>query len=97
MDYATASTIVGELLHFASANLFGEPATEIPACAKLTLAELVEANRVVREHREDGKIHMHCDDRIVAAMYAAWHYEPDEHRPIVVGAGRALFCVGTEP
>lgn len=53
-----------------------------PSLAEYTLQELLDANRLVagplgKERDEENKsttVSMHCDDRLVAALYVLYHY-----------------------
>lgn len=70
----------------------------------LSLAEMVDAVRVVREHEQrklcdaDGRRSMSvvCDDRLLAALYVATHYEPSKFTPVVRVDGRAVAVVAEE-
>ncbi|HYE20127.1 MAG TPA: hypothetical protein VEA69_16895 [Tepidisphaeraceae bacterium] len=70
--------------------------------AGYSLAQLVEANRIVRDdpgdRQPDGttRVMMNCDDRLVAALYVATHYEPEDQRdatPIAILNNGGLFYI----
>lgn len=59
----------------------------------VSLADLVEANRLVRESPDLTMVH--CDDRITAAIYVAYHYRGDDISAVepVVTVGRRAVAV----
>jgi len=68
-----------------------------PSLAEYSLAELLEANHIVR----DEGVRCRCDDRLVAALYAVYHYDPEDASHGRVSAiarapGSALLCIRTE-
>jgi hypothetical protein len=62
----------------------------------ISLSEMMVANEKVQlMGKVDGVLHVHCDPRIVAAIYAALHHEPSvsdsgKHMPICLFEDRAL-------
>jgi len=73
-----------------------------PSLAEYSLVELLEANHVVAadpgEPTGDGKrrVWMHCDDRLVAALYVGTHYPgcpPDDVDVVAIAAGNAVVVV----
>lgn len=80
----------------------GEP---VPSLAEFTLAEMVEAQRVVRQTENDRQkadglprsFHVVCDDRLVAALYVAQNYpacSPDAAESVcLLPDGRAVFIL----
>ena len=81
------------------------PDLEVPDLKRWSLDRLLEANHRLQELRKgmglDGKLkhvlRMTCDDRLVAALYTAYTYEPESTdeppRPIVLLPDRALILV----
>jgi hypothetical protein len=73
-----------------------------PSLEKYSLQELLDANRMVKEQgttkNQDGSqtIRVHCDDRLVAALYCLYHYpanDPSEAEVIVSKPGGAAVLV----
>lgn len=78
---------------------------ELPDLSGVSLADLIEANRIVRElpgvKGENGMVSkpFNCDDRFVAALYVALHYDGDDDAQAVTpvaAAGGKLVIVLTE-
>lgn len=82
MDYERAVEIVGACVQNGVYHMLGDNGRPVPSIASYSLAEMVEANRIVREvdlaTQEPGSgprtIHMTCDDRLTAALYVAAHF-----------------------
>lgn len=85
MNFERARVIVGDMMALIM-DSEGVPgvAVNLDALRSYTLAEMVEANRVVREPAEvvqnpDGStsraVSIHCADRLTAAIYTALHYD----------------------
>ena len=80
--------------------------TEPPASLfEYSLRELLEANEQVSEERPriaggTQTIFMHCDPRLVAALYVAYHYEPEDPQDcnaVAYGPGSAVLVVKDHP
>ncbi|KQV27877.1 hypothetical protein ASC97_05810 [Rhizobium sp. Root1203] len=63
----------------------------LPSLNDVSLAEMLTAVQMVREHNENSKpvngtrhLHVVPDDRLVAAVYVAIHYSVDAEQPIVI-------------
>lgn len=68
-----------------------------PGLGAYTLAELLEANHVVRDAPDHHQVF--CDDRLVAALYTLYHYDAadaDAIDPIARCPGKALCCVAVQ-
>jgi len=79
---------------------------EPPSLADYTLLELVEANHAIA--KDEGQVNpdgsrsipIHCDDRLVAALYTAYHFDPsdqDDIDPIVKLPDRVLVNIKMTP
>lgn len=102
MDRSHAAQIVARCIAhvYFREGVIDEPP---PSLEEYSLSELVEANKLIAgpagtTENDDGtkSIAMHCDDRLVAALYALTHYqaEPqDDLRPIVSIPGKAICCI----
>ncbi len=70
-----------------------------PSLGAYSLRELTDANHAVAKYndtRTDRKASTVCDDRLIAALYALYHYPGDnagDAEAIVIGGGCALLCV----
>ncbi len=68
-----------------------------PDLSGYTLAEMVEAGKVIESAEKDGTpITVICDDRQVAAIYALVHHDAEPRiapKAILVADGKALVCV----
>ena len=80
MTREQAFEIVGRMMQFVfyREGLREEP----PAPLEYSLADMIEANRIVRETKDKvaercTRSYMHCDDRLTAALYVLHHYQPD--------------------
>lgn len=105
MTLERAREIVGACVQNGVFLHLGARSGEVPSLASMTLADMVEANRLVQaSNREsntpDGvrrRIQTVCDDRLLAALYVAHHFPgsaPDECEPIcLLPDGRAVFVV----
>ena len=73
-----------------------------PSLEGYTLRQLLDANETVAgnqpEAEEEGKkiYGMHCDPRLVAALYVAYHYAPEDPKdcyPVAYGPESAVVVV----
>ncbi len=77
----------------------GAMETKPQSLADLSLAEMVEANRIVCEigavEIEAGakEVRTVCEDRLIAALYVLYHYEPDMTNHPIVHDGQKLVDV----
>jgi hypothetical protein len=80
----------------------GEGLEPPPSLAEYSLQQLIDANHRVRDRNgtknSDGSesYRMFCDDRLIAALYVAYNYEPEDQHdidPIVRLDDRALICL----
>lgn len=109
MPLDRAHTINAACCDLVLRRIIGEPLpgeTE-PNIAKYTLAELLEAKRVIKaeedrkaELRQPGEgytLHTTCDDRLLSALYACQHYEGQDQEegiePIAVIGRKAIVVV----
>lgn len=101
-----ASEIVGAMINlkYQTMGLPVEPSNF--ELSMLSLADMVEANRIVREQtstsaNENGNangrktIQVNCDDRLTAAIYCALHYSPDDpsRAEVIAKFGKASVFV----
>jgi hypothetical protein len=105
MDLKTAK----EITHKCGLHVFylqGVTEDEPPSLAEYTLSELLEANHRVkqwnaRDPDEAGRKNMqiYCDDRLIAALYVTYQYEPDwpdDAQPIAMREGCVLLLLRAE-
>lgn len=97
MTIERAKEIVGRMLDVRYAAM-GIPGRTFPEPLDCSLAEMVEANRIVAEFREPTEngyrtLGMHCADRLIAAIYTLWHYDPDREPIAWIPHGRVAKCV----
>jgi len=116
MTLERAREIVGHMvritMHTEGVPLAPAEQPDLAVLREVSLAEMVEANRMAREApkeweaQPDGSkrrlIHITCDDRLTAAIYAALHYEAEEItgrplEPIVRIGDNALLLVKPAP
>lgn len=74
-----------------------------PSLAEYSLQEMLDAHRLVRAANDDADatdgtrtIHATCDDRYLAALYVAYHYEgshPADCEAIATAQGRAVVLI----
>lgn len=64
-----------------------------PSLAKYSLSELVEANHIVRDIQDDSRLWVHCDDRIIAALYTIYHHDAGN---VVTVDDKAILIVNVE-
>ena len=75
-----------------------------PSLYEYSLEDLLNAQRVISEYnktRTDGCASLLCADRLIAALFVAYHYaveDPDrgEVTPIIFGNGNAVVVVKEE-
>lgn len=84
MTNERALEINGALVACAVAAMNGQ---DIPTLPDATLPEMCEASRIVTALRSDNTTYIHCDDRIIAALYAHQHFG---------GPGGLLHALGYE-
>jgi hypothetical protein len=88
VTYEQARQITGQCVRAGAWFLYGGEPCEVP---DVSLSELIEANRIVREAggtvNGDGTrtIHTTCDDRLIAALYALKGYGTPEDLLAAVG------------
>lgn len=105
MAYERAVEIVEACTANGVYHMLGDRGREVPSLKDYSLADMVEAQRVVREtedaaRKPDGvsrSFHMVCADRLVAALYVAHHFPgEDAENPEAVCLlpdGRAVFVL----
>jgi hypothetical protein len=105
MDIERARKIVKAMLENAFYNMGLRDGEDKPTdIAAYTLAEMIQANQMVSDDPgetdpETGgtKRMMHCDDRLVAALYACCHFpaqdENEEVEPLARIGNKVLLCV----
>jgi hypothetical protein len=60
---------------------------------EVPLADMVQANRMIAERKSKPStggsriIHATCDDRLIAAIYVAWHYDADDEAVVTRPCG----------
>ena len=71
-----------------------------PSLAEYSLRELLDANEMLAGHETRGgdrrHISVHCDPRLVAALYVAYHYPPEDPHdctPVAYGPESAVVIV----
>jgi len=102
MDIERAEKIVGECIAHVLFRM-GVTDEPPPSLAEYSLQELIDANRRVAEENDKqpttGRrtIRMKCDDRLIAALYVAYHYDANDPadgvEPIVLLPGGKAVCV----
>lgn len=105
MTYERAVEIVEACTANGVYHMLGSRGREVPSIEDFSLAEMVEAQRVVRE-TEGARMkpvagpqtfHVVCDARLVAALYVAQHFpgdDPDDANPVcLLPDGRAVFVL----
>jgi len=105
MDIERAKKIVGAMVENAYYNMGLRDGEDKPTdIAAYSLAEMVQANQMVSDDPgevdpETGgtKRMIHCDDRLVAALYACCHFpaqdKNEEVEPLARIDGKVLVCV----
>lgn len=75
---------------------------ELPSLGDYSLKEMLEANEIVKSLNDGPSVgglrtvYVHCDPRYLAALYVAYHYDPDpvtSCTPIAFGPKSALLVV----
>lgn len=105
MTYERAVEIVEACTANGVYHMLGDRVREVPSLKDFTLAEMVEAQHVVRE-TENARMkpgagpqtfHTVCADRLVAALYVAQHFpgdDPADAHPIcLLPDGRAVVVL----
>ncbi len=92
MTLERARELAGQITNCAHKRIVGW--TDGPGLPDVPLAEMLEANRMVREAASvktpTGRlIAVTCDDRLVAALYVLENYEPSP-QPIIIGEYRLV-------
>lgn len=105
MAYERAVEIVEACTANGVYHMLGDCGKDVPSLADYSLAEMVEAQRVVQEtevdrQKPDGKtrsFHTVCADRLVAALYVASHYPGQDGRDVdpicLLPDGRAVVVL----
>jgi hypothetical protein len=102
MDRNQALKIVGACVEHV---MYLEGAGDEPpaSLAEYSLRELLEANEMIAadslERTEAGSttVHVHCDPRLVAALYVAYHYEPEDPPRAIIAAKDGAMVVVVRP
>lgn len=105
MSYERACEIVEACTALGVYHILGDRGRELRSLKDFSLAEMVEAQRVVKE-TEDARTkpgagpqtyHTVCADRLVAALYVATHFpgdDPSNVNPIcLLPDGRAVVVI----
>jgi len=89
MDIDQARRIVSEMTsHVFYAEGLDETAPR--SLAEYSLGEMLEANKLVKEADQTGPgngpktVQIVCDERLAAALYVLYHYEPNPNRAVVL-------------
>ena len=67
-----------------------------PSIDQYGLEELIQANKMIKNHnetRKDGKLSLQLADRLIAALYALTHFCIDPSTPVVINKDKAMVIV----
>jgi hypothetical protein len=97
------ATEINSVCFYNSMIRFGLDEGKAKSLKPYTLGQLIEARDIInlenlkaQANPSPRTVTIVCDDRLLAALYAAEHYDPEpmaNAKPIVVIANRALLCV----